>query len=196
MDERQRSEVRDQRAADRLHNIRQRLSSLDETVSRIRARRTDQTDRLAALERAVPPVDQPPTFNQQPRSRRRRDRPAVPRPRGGPGTILFTRYKSWGVAGCSACNKLRRQMDQWGVAGSRARFDEIVDRILPRAQLWWKQQSPVMLATHFWSDNASLRDKLRIAATATAEGIRAALRTQVAIHVTQALDAAAAAGFT
>lgn len=118
-------------------------------------------------------------------------------PPGGPGTELFAFYKSLGVTGCGACNRLRRQMDQWGVAGCREpeNMEHALNDLMRRAPHWWKTQKPWVKSRLWWHGNESLLDALRVAGKAVTNDVRAALRAQLEIHVQMAIESAAAKGF-
>ena len=60
----------------------------------------------------------------------------------GPGTELLKIYASAGVPHCEACLELAQQMNDWGVVQCRAKLEEIVADILPRAKDWVAQQYP------------------------------------------------------
>lgn len=122
------------------------------------------------------------------RSRRASKTARRPRtPRELPGTLLFQRYKSWGIAGCTGCNKLRRQMDIWGAAGCRERLSQIVSDILPRAEKWWHKQYPAVVARAFWEGNESWIERWHVAKDLALGDVRSALRTQIEIHVRWAI---------
>ena len=54
----------------------------------------------------------------------------------GPGSELLAIYKAAGVPVCDACTKLAQDMNNWGVTECKARVEEIVADILPRALEW------------------------------------------------------------
>lgn len=60
----------------------------------------------------------------------------------GPGSQLLKLWK--GMPHCKACEALAAEMDQWGVAGCRKRFDAIVADILPRAKQWMADNRPII----------------------------------------------------
>lgn len=69
----------------------------------------------------------------------------------GPGSRLWQHYEAAGMPHCDACLKLAIQMDRWGIETTRAKLDEIVAAILPRAQTWMKQNHPWF---HAWLPTA------------------------------------------
>lgn len=70
-----------------------------------------------------------------------------PEPLGeGPGTELKKLFSARKFPACQQCDKLARQMNQWGVDGCRERFEEIVTDILPRARNWLNDKKPAKYA--------------------------------------------------
>ena len=60
----------------------------------------------------------------------------------GPGTELLKIYEDAGVPHCDACALLARQMNSWGVDGCRKEINYIVEDMLPRVQIWLKENKP------------------------------------------------------
>ena len=58
----------------------------------------------------------------------------------GPGSQLLKLWQD--MPHCDACEELAGEMDRWGVAGCRRRFDAIVADILPRAREWMADNRP------------------------------------------------------
>jgi hypothetical protein len=60
----------------------------------------------------------------------------------GPGSELLKIYEAAGVPSCDACRELAQQMNDWGVVECRAKLDQIVADIMPRAKEWVAQKYP------------------------------------------------------
>lgn len=187
---------------------RQTIAALRERIAAVQSRHAQQSRRLSSLERQTKPALAPqtppaPTAQIAAKPARRRKRCNKSKiqnlksklPKSGPGTELFTMYKSWGVTGCTACNKLRRVMDRWGVAGCRElqNFEFIINDLMRRAPHWWKTKRPWVRAKLWWQGNETILDALLVAGTAAVKrDLPAALRRQLEIHVNTAIAAAEA----
>ena len=80
----------------------------------------------------------------------------------GPGSELIKAYKAAGFPSCQACTLLAWKMDQWGAKVCEERIEEIIDDMLPRVKIWFKENHAFI---HSWLpgviQDAGFRFKLR-----------------------------------